>query len=193
MDKEKFIVQMGTHPRASVGLAAYISYVMREEQFRSKDRIYLAKSELNTLSFLYKGSARLYLEEHETKQELTLMFFLEKAFLVTEREIEICDNSKLAIEFLEDTTLYLIADKHTGNLYKLFREFHLIQTNLNRMMKSKLFSHQLKQSNLDAEARYEQFLQDYPRIALVCEQKKIANFLGIDPKTLSRIRGKFLR
>lgn len=193
MDKEKFIAQMGAHPPVSVGLAAYLRYVMLEEHYRSKDRIYPVQSELNTLSLLFKGSARLYLEQHETKEEITMMFYLEEGFLVTEREMEICGNSKLAIEFLEDSTLYLIPDKHIGNLYKLFPEFHLIHANLNRMMKTKMFSHQLKQSQLDAEGRYEQFLKNYPKIALVCEQKKIASFLGIDPKTLSRIRGKFLK
>jgi hypothetical protein len=69
MDKEKFLQQMGSEPAVSVGLAAYIRYTINEEKFRAKDRIYLGQSELNTLSFLYKGSARLYIEQEDRNQE----------------------------------------------------------------------------------------------------------------------------
>jgi len=190
MDKEKFLQQMGSSPAVSVGLAAYIKYVLHEEKFNAKDRIYLGQSKLNTLSFLYKGSARFYLEQEDSKDENTIMFYLQGDFPLIERTMEVYPGAKLALEFLEDSTLQLIPDKHLHNLYKLFREFHQIQIRLNAALMGKLFLHQLNQNQLNAEDRYDQFLKDYPKIALVCEQKKIAGFLGIDPKTLSRLRGK---
>jgi len=190
MDKEKFLQQMGGGPAVSVGLAAYIRYVLYEEKFHAKERIYLDMSELNTLSFLYKGSARLYLEQEDSSEENTIMFYLEGDFPLIERAMEIYPGTKLALEFLEDSTLQLIPDKHIHNLYKLFREFHQIQIKLNAGLIRKMFLLQLKRNQLNAEERYDQFLKDYPKIALVCEQKKIAGFLGIDPKTLSRLRGK---
>lgn len=190
MDKEKFLQQMGNKPAVSVGLAAYIKYVLHEEKFNAKDRIYLNQSQLNTLSFLYKGSARLYLEQENSKEENTIMFYLEGDFPFIERDMEIYPGTKLALEFLEDSTLQLIPDKHIHNLYKLFKEFHQIQIKLNAALIRKMFLLQLNRNQLNAEERYDQFLKDYPKIALVCEQKKIAVFLGIDPKTLSRLRGK---
>lgn len=190
MDKEKFLQQLGNKPAVSVGLAAYIRYVLREEKFFAKNRIYLKQSELNTLSFLYKGSARLYIEQEDSKEENTIMFYLEGDFHLLERDMQIYPGTKLTLEFLEDSTLQHIPDKHIHNLYKLFREFHQLQIKLNAALIRKMFLHQLSQNQYSAEERYDQFLKNYPKIALVCEQKKIAGFLGIDPKTLSRLRGK---
>lgn len=190
MDKEKFLQQMGSGPTVSVGLAAYIRYTLYQEEFHAKDRVYLYMSKLNTLSFLYKGSARLYLEQKDSKEEITIMFYLEGDFPLIKRDMEIYPGTRLALEFLEDSILQLIPDKHIYNLYKHFKEFHQIQIKLNAALIRKMFLHQLSQNQLNAEERYEWFLKEYPKIALVCEQKKIAGFLGIDPKTLSRLRGK---
>lgn len=190
MDKEKFLQQLEVGPSVSVGLAAYIRYVLKEETFRAKDRVYLHTSELNHLSFLYKGSARLYIQQEDENEEYTLFFYMEGDFPLVEIDMAIYPGTKLALEFLEDSTLQLIPAKHIHNLYKLFSEFHQLVIKLNTARISKLFLHHLSQNQLNAEERYNQFLKDYPKIALVCEQKKIASFLGIDPKTLSRLRGK---
>lgn len=192
MDKQIYLRQLGRNQLVSVGLAAYIGYVLITEPFKAKQLITLGQSEINATTLLSKGSARLY-TENQDKQQNTLLFYQTGSFLSIEREMKLHTSSKLCIEFLEDSELSMVPDKHIANLYKLFPEFQQIQNGLNQVIKQTLFHHHLNLSLLDAEKRYNLFLIQFGHITLVCEQKKIASFLGIDPKTLSRLRGKTVR
>ncbi|KRT17767.1 hypothetical protein ASU31_00265 [Pedobacter ginsenosidimutans] len=189
MNKEKYLSALGTNIAVSVGLGAYISYVLANEHYTARQTIILEGSVINHTAFLNSGSARLYLQ-NEDNEEHTLLFYQENNFFSIEQGAKPYKDNDLYIEFLEDSEVCLIPDKHIENLYKLFPEYHQIQNGLNRNIKEILFLHQLNLSTLDAEKKYNQFLNQFPHISMVCEQKKIASFLGIDPKTLSRLRGK---
>lgn len=48
-------------------------------------------------------------------------------------------------------------------------------------------------ATLSAEERYQKLMQDYPHILQNVPLQYIASFLGMNPKSLSRIRKKFIR
>jgi len=189
MDKEKYLKALGKETALSAGLAAYTSYVLTKEAFSAKQTLPLDQISINPTTMLLKGSARLYLETAD-REEYTLFFYQHQDFLSIEPGMKLPAHSTLSIEFLEDCELCEVPDKHIPNLYKLSPEFPQIQNQHNQTLKQHLFNHQISLCVLNGAERYNRFLSEYKQIAMVCEQKKIASFLGIDPKTLSRLRGR---
>ncbi|RZM24701.1 MAG: Crp/Fnr family transcriptional regulator [Pedobacter sp.] len=189
MDKEEYLTALGKKTALSAGLAAYINYVLIAEQFSAKQVLRLDQIRINPTTMILKGSARLYLET-EYREEHTLLFYQHHDFLSIGPEMRLHPESALFIEFLEDSELCLVPDNHLANLYKLFPEFPQVQSGHDQTFKQILFNHHISLSVLSGFQRYSRFLSEYKQIAMVCEQKKIASFLGMDPKTLSRLRGK---
>ncbi|MCX2476931.1 hypothetical protein OQZ33_21535 [Pedobacter sp. MC2016-05] len=189
MEKENYLHQLGKDTAISAGLAAYINYVITAQPFPAKQILPLNQSGLNITSLISQGSARLFLKGEEY-QEQTLLFFQENSFPGLERNLHLLAESTLYLEFLEESEIMMLPDDHIANLFRLFPEFPNIQNDLNRTLNQTLLNHQLQLSLYDSYERYEKFLKEYAHISLVCEQKKIASYLGIDPKTLSRLRGR---
>ncbi|WP_316851569.1 Crp/Fnr family transcriptional regulator [Pedobacter agri] len=187
MDKEKYLTQLGNRTALSVGLSAYISFVITSETFSAKQTLPLNQLTVNPTTMLAKGSARIYIVD-EAQREYTLFFYQYHDFLSIASGITLQHDATLFIEFLEDSELLLVPGTHIPNLYKLFPEFHQVQAGHHQTFQQNLFNHQLNLSVLNGAERYNRFLSEYKQIAMVCEQKKIASFLGIDAKTLSRLR-----
>jgi CRP/FNR family transcriptional regulator, anaerobic regulatory protein len=94
------------------------------------------------------------------------------------------------IEALEDCQLLQI---HHDDLNQLYAEFP-VWDKLGRifyqeamLIKSQRINSLICQT---ADARYEEFLKRFPGLSQRVAQKHIASYLGIHPKSLSRIRGQ---
>ena len=98
--------------------------------------------------------------------------------------------SKLYIEALENSEIFLINAKDKEQLYQKFPKFE-------RVFRLKIHRHLIALQerlyfnySLSAQERYEIFAGKYPQLLQIIPQLLIANCIGITPESLSRLRKK---
>lgn len=92
------------------------------------------------------------------------------------------------LQALGNTTIFYIQKE---NLYRLYKDSPKFET-FGRIMVEKIAQRAsdiaMSLSSEKPEERFKNFLQNQPNIFQLAPQKYIANFLGISPESLSRIR-----
>ena len=100
--------------------------------------------------------------------------------------------SIMNLQAMENTTVFTIQKEH---LYKLYSECHKYET-FGRLMAEEV-AHRATEiamslSSDKPEERFQNLLKKQPDLFQRVPQKYIANFLGISPESLSRIRSRIL-
>lgn len=96
--------------------------------------------------------------------------------------------SHLNIKAIEDTELFIIKDKDLGELYNNYPELERFGRILMEQAFLKMTQLSLDLQTLSAKERYLKLLDYHPDITQKISLYHIANYLGIAPKSLSRIR-----
>jgi CRP-like cAMP-binding protein len=96
------------------------------------------------------------------------------------------------LQAMEDTTVFLIRKK---NLYKLYNQCNKYET-FGRLMAEQVAQRAteiaMSLSSDKPEERFQNLIKKQPDLFQRVPQKYIANFLGISPESLSRIRNRIL-
>ena len=97
------------------------------------------------------------------------------------------------LQALEDTTVFVITKK---NLIELYKECSKYET-FGRLMAEQVAQKRATEiamslSSDKPEERYLKLIKNNPDIFQRVQQKYIANFLGISPESLSRIRNRIV-
>lgn len=99
---------------------------------------------------------------------------------------------RMNLQCMEHTTLFLI---RKDNLYQLYRECQQFET-FGRLMAEEVAQRAtdiaMSLSSEKPEERFQNLLQKQPDLFQRVPQKYIANFLGVSPESLSRIRKRIL-
>ena len=100
---------------------------------------------------------------------------------------------KMNLQAMEDTTVFVIRKQ---NLYKLYRECPKYET-FGRIMAEQVAQRAteiaMSLSSEKPEERFQNLILKQPDLFQRVPQKYIANFLGISPESLSRIRNRVLQ
>lgn len=142
------------------------------------------------VGFITKGVFRVYVHTEEGKV-ITRGFPSEGNFMV---DLESFYNEKPTNEFWEAITDLEFLYWERTDITRMESEIGSWQTILIPMTQHILVkeSHERTEMfNDDASTRYSKFLARYPHIVSRVPLRFIANFLGIAPQSLSRIRQKF--
>ncbi len=160
--------------------------ILEVKQFKKKDYLLREGQVCNKITFLNKGSARLFYNVEGT--EKTIQFFFENSwhtdyasFLTGKPTIE-------NLQALEDTEVVQFLKNDLQKLYKDIPKFERV----GRVFAENAFLSvsQLNQmkTNEEPERRYLNLLKKRPELIQRIPQHYIASYLGIQPETLSRIR-----
>ncbi|MEZ4817523.1 MAG: Crp/Fnr family transcriptional regulator [Flavobacteriaceae bacterium] len=140
-------------------------------------------------SFVVKGAFRTYAISNDG-QEHTLQFAIENWWASDFNSYIYQHPSTLFIVALEDSTILQIEYEKEQELKKTNHKFETFF----RIMAEKglAFEHRRILFNLthSAEARYENFLLNYPNFVQRVPQYALASYLGMSTEFLSRIRNK---
>ncbi len=143
------------------------------------------------IAFIRKGLFR-YVYTNDKGDEFTKAIMTENNFISSYSAMVLGKPSYFSIEALEDSQIMEIK-------WNNFQE--LLEKNifwLKFLMKFLEKGYMIKEKRerelllLDAEARYKDFLIEFPGIEQRIKQGIIASYLGIQPETLSRIRRKIV-
>jgi len=141
------------------------------------------------ISLLHTGLVRAFYIKND--KEINTWFAKENELIGSITNIYAQTHSYESIQFLEDSSVYIIAAKDMENLYKQYPEFNLIGRKIAENLCILLEQRTNTLHSLNAPERYrilcEQELYIIERVSL----GHIASFLGISQETLSRIRSKF--
>lgn len=143
----------------------------------------------NSLTFILSGAV-VYYSLSEKGDEITTDFALEGSWVTDNRSRLSQTPSHLNIKAIEATDVAIIAETDLNELYRRIPKMEHLGRILIERAYVRLVPLSLDLQILSAEERYLKLLREYPEAVKRLPLYHIANYLGIAPKSLSRIRGK---
>lgn len=153
-----------------------------------KNDLFLAEGQVcRSVGIVTKGIL-IYYKLSDTGKEITTDFAFAGDWVTDNRSRLNNSPSFLNIKAIEDAELLVITNENLNTCYQQIPKVE----KLGRVLMEKAFVKIAQQSidlqTLSATERYEKLLQEYPEIFQKVPLYHIANYLGIAPKSLSRIR-----
>lgn len=143
---------------------------------------------LNDVCFLESGISRGYLLDANGHDVTDCFSFRCGSPVMPFGQMELNVPSPMAIEMLEDGSIFCVPISGVIELQKTYVEVTMFY---NQLLIQALNEHwRLKQilNQYTAIQRYQWFLQEYPGLIDRVSNKHIASFIGMTPVTLSRLR-----
>jgi len=163
-----------------------IERVALRESFPKRHVLIPELATCEKLYFIEKGLVRAYFY-HQGK-EVTDWFGVENSMIGPVIRRFPTKESPHVVELLEESVVVSVSFAQLEHLYEQSHEIE----RLGRLIAIQTMVHvQQKLDNcqlLSAKQRYEQFLEDYPRLTQRVSLAHVASYLGMNQVTLSRIR-----
>ncbi|MTK52887.1 MAG: Crp/Fnr family transcriptional regulator [Paludibacter sp.] len=162
---------------------------VRVRSFSKNELLLKEGSVCNYLIFILSGAV-VYYSLSEKGEEITTDFALEGSWVTDNRSRLSQTPSHLNIKAIEPTEVVIIAESDLNELYRQIPKMEHLGRILIEQAYVRLVQLSLDLQILSAEERYLKLLRDYPAAVKRLPLYHIANYLGVAPKSLSRIRGK---
>jgi len=141
------------------------------------------------LAFLRSGTV-VYYYLNDRGEEVTTDFAFENQFVTDNRSRLSNSPSHLNIKATEPVDLILLHEPDLNELYQLLPKMERVGRILIEQAYVRLVQLSLDLQILSAEERYLKLTREYPQALQRLPLYHIATYLGVAPKSLSRIRGK---
>lgn len=141
----------------------------------------------NTVALVNKGSL-IYYKLLETGKETTTDFAFAGDWVTDNRSRLNNTPSLINIKAIEDSELFIISNENLNNCYSQIPKLEKLGRILTEQAFIKITQQSIDLQTLSASQRYQKLLLEYPKIFQKVPLYHIANYLGIAPKSLSRIR-----
>lgn len=166
----------------------YFSSKLQPVTFQKKELILKKGQTENFLSFVEKGTLRMYIPKIEN--DLTFGFVFQHQFISGYDSFLTQSPCKYQIEALTETILWRIHFTDLNDIYANTK----IGNEIGRKNAERLFliksSRELSLLELGAKERYEKLFSERPQLIKEIPLKYIASYIGITPQALSRIRSQ---
>lgn len=157
------------------------------KQLKKNDSFLKEGSICNSIAFVNEGIL-IYYKSSDDGKEITTDFAFSGDWVCDNRSRLNHSKSLINIKVIEDAELFIISN---DNLEKCYQQIPKLEK-LGRILIEQAFVKITQQSidlqTLAASQRYDKLLEEYPEIFQKVPLYHIANYLGIAPKSLSRIR-----
>lgn len=190
MDKEIFFDRLSNYHPISAGLKAYLAVVLKEQLLPEGKVSSITSFSQQSLLFLQRGNLRFFSLDTEERRELTMRFFPEGQFLIPSNYLNALLELPSFLHAIDEVSILCFDQRHLYNLYRNFREFSIIMQLLQGSEIQEMLYHSFTLQKADATQAYADFTSKYPSIAKCCQLQHIASYLGMNSRTLSRIRRK---
>jgi CRP/FNR family transcriptional regulator, anaerobic regulatory protein len=156
----------------------------------SKGDILLRQDEVcSFISYLLKGSV-IYYQQNEKGDEITTDFAFEGDWVTDNRSRISQTPSHLNIKAIEETQVACIRQIELEELFKKVPAMERVGRLLIEQAYLRIVQLSIDLQMLSAAERYQKLLTESPQAFQRLPLYHIANYLGIAPKSLSRIRNK---
>lgn len=182
----KVFSQMGKLSTALKEAVIKNSKIVRYE----KSQMLLSEGEKSdNIYFIVSGAVRIFYLNKEGVETNT-WFLFENELVISVFSFFTSQHSFEYIETLEDSVFVSLKKNKLDWLYEHFVEFNIIGRRLTELyyIRNEAQANSLRM--LSAKERYEQLIQQQPRLLNRISLSHISSYLGISRETLSRIRKK---
>ncbi|MEL7585205.1 MAG: Crp/Fnr family transcriptional regulator [Prolixibacteraceae bacterium] len=156
-----------------------------------KNNYFLKEGQIcNSIAFVNKGGI-VYCKLLETGKETTTDFAFTGDWVTDNRSRLNLTPSLINIKAIKDSELLIISQKNLNECYNRIPGLERLGRILMEQAFVKIAQQSIDLQTLSASQRYEKMLSEYPEIFQKAPLYHIANYLGIAPKSLSRIRKEF--
>jgi CRP-like cAMP-binding protein len=154
----------------------------------NKNDFFLKENSIcNSIAFVESGSL-IYYKTLDNGNEITIDFAFTGEWMTDNYSRLNNKPSHLNIKAIENSELLIIRHKNLTELYEKIPRLERFSRILIEQAYVKLVQHSIDLQTLSATDRYLKLLKTYPNIVQSVPLYHIANYLGIAPKSLSRIR-----
>lgn len=158
---------------------------------KKKDFLLQDGKTCNFIGFIAVGIIRHF--HIKDSVEKTCEFSFENSWVTDFQSFTHNTSCILNLQAMEDTTVFVIRKE---NLYKLYTECNKFET-FGRLMAEEVALRAteiaMSLSSDKPEERFKNLIKKQPDLFQRVPQKYIANFLGVSPESLSRIRNRILK
>ena len=156
----------------------------------SKNEFFLEEGQVcNFIGFVNAG-VMIYFKSMDSGNEITTDFAFEGDWVTVNVSRLNNSPSLINIKAIEYSELFVIKQQDLLGLYLQIPKLERLGRILIEQAYLKIVQHSLDLQTLSAKDRYENLLHKYPEIFQKIPLYHIANYLGIAPKSLSRIRAE---
>lgn len=165
--------------------------VIEKISVKKNDFLLTENSICNFIAFVDSG-VLIYYKTLDNTDEVTTDFAFEGEWVTNNYSRLKNSPSHLHIKAIEDSELLVVRHKDLNDLYRKIPAMERFSRVLMEQAFIKLVQLSIDLQTLSATDRYLKLLQSYPAIFQRVPLYHIANYLGIAPKSLSRIRNSIL-
>ena len=159
-----------------------------EVKMLNKNDLFLEEGQVcNYIGFVNQG-VLIYFKSMDNGNELTTDFAFEGDWVTINQSRLNNTPSSINIKAIEDTELLVIKQQDLNDLYNRIPKTERLGRVLIEQAYLKIVQQSVDLQVLTATERYENLLHKFPEIFKRVQLYHIANYLGIAPKSLSRIR-----
>jgi len=153
-----------------------------------KNEFFLKEGHVCDYMGLLSSGVMIYFKTLENGDEITVHFAFEGDWV--NNNLSRLNNSPSAINIkaIKDSEILVINQASIANLYLQIPKIERLGRILTEQAFIKFVQQTLEFQTLSAKDRYENLLKNHPEIFQKVQLYHIANYLGIAPKSLSRIR-----
>jgi CRP/FNR family transcriptional regulator, anaerobic regulatory protein len=173
-----------TDEELSVVRDAFVSKQLR------KDELFLREGQICDFIGFVNYGVMIYFKTRENGDEITTDFAFEGYWVNNNHSRLNNIPSTINIKAIEDSEILIIKQKDLCDLYLKVPKTERLGRILIEQAYVKLVEQSIELQMLSAKERYENLLKKYPQVFQRVQLYHIANYLGIAPKSLSRIRKK---
>ena len=170
---------------------ALIDKYFEEKTLKQKEFLLQDSTVCNFIAFIASGSIRHFHVKDGVEKTCDISF--DNAWVTDFQSFTYETTGKINLQAMEPTTVYLIRKQ---NLYQLYQECNKYET-FGRLMAEQVAQRAteiaMSLSSDKPEERFQNLLKKQPDLFQRVPQKYIANFLGITPESLSRIRSRIFQ
>jgi len=154
----------------------------------AKNEIFLKEGQIcNYIGFVNKG-VLIYCKNKENGDEITTDFAFEGDWVTVNQSRLNNSLSLINIKAIENAELMVVSQQNLNDLYIKIPKIERLGRILMEQAYLKIVQQSVDFQVLTATERYVNMLRNYPEILQKVPLYHIANYLGIAPKSLSRIR-----
>jgi len=122
MNSDTYTEKLNAFNPLSAGLKAYIDTIAEKTDYKKGEALFLARYKNIFFPLVKSGSIKLFAVNRETDQEAFFGTYGTNDFLYHFAKLNHVSKYELYAEFLEDSSIVAISEKHFSNVMKLFSD-----------------------------------------------------------------------